>query len=81
MANVTFGMNFGQNTADPELVVEGATSSNDVYVTINLTNQAAVGGATIPGAIGSAGRGEIRRMVENILNFINDGRNATFLGL
>lgn len=72
MAVVTFGLNFGQNTAAPEGVTEAATSStNDVAVYINTTNLASTGQS----------RGEIERMVNCIMRFILDGRQASIPGL
>lgn len=71
MATVTYGMNFGQNTAGPEVVTEGTTVTTDVCVSINTTNAASTG----------QGRGEIRRMLENIMNRINDGRESSIPGV
>jgi hypothetical protein len=71
MATVTYGQNFGQSTAAPNIVTEGTTVTTDVAVSINVTNATSAG----------QGRGEIRRMLENIMNRINDGDETSIPGI
>jgi hypothetical protein len=75
---VSLYQNFGIGTADPELVTTGTTQtpSADVCLWINTTNLAAPDGASTP-----ISRSEVRRIVENLLNYLNDGRQAVLPGV
>ena len=77
---VSLGMNFGETTAVPEVVSNhlGTTQTPtvDVCVWINTTNLAAPDGASTP-----MSRSEVRRMLENIMNYMNDGRYAGLPGV
>jgi hypothetical protein len=78
---VSFGQNFGTTTADPEVVTTGTTQTPtyDVVVWVNTTNMASPDGSS--GGADSVGRSEVRRIVENILNYISDGRQAVLPGV